>query len=85
MSAEIGSWVRWTELSPTRLGYTASDIGQVVGARPGRSGDREIDVQFADGHVLLGAFEQWFERAQFQIEDETSSQPALRMADTEPL
>jgi len=73
MTAEIGSWVKWTKFSPTRLGYRTSDIGKVVGARCGRSGDREIDVQFADGHVLLGAFEQWFERAHFGTEDEASA------------
>ena len=77
MAAEIGTWVKWTKVSPTRLGYKATDIGKVVGARHGRSGDREIDVQFADGHVLLGAFEQWFEKAEFQIEAEAPTSPDL--------
>ncbi len=70
MTAEIGSWVKWTEFSPTRLGYRASDIGKVVGARHGRSGDREIDVLFDDGDVIRGVLEKWFERAQFGTEDE---------------
>ncbi len=63
MTAEIGCWVRWGKFSPTRLGYKPSDIGKVIGVRHSRSGTREIDVQFADGDVVRGASEHWFEGA----------------------
>ncbi len=72
---EIGTWVRWTKFSPTRLGYGASDIGKVIGIRHGLAG-REIDVEFRDGDVVRGAWEQWFEGAQSPSEDEID--PYLR-------
>jgi len=68
MAAEIGSWVRWTKLSPTRLGYKESDIGKVIGARDGRCGARELDVQFDDGDVIRGGLENWFEKAHHESE-----------------
>ncbi len=73
MAAEIGTWVRWAKMSPTRLGYGASDIGKVVAIHDCRSGGHEIDVQFADGDVIRRAFEQWFEKAECQTEDEDSA------------
>jgi len=82
MSAEIGSWVQWTEATPTRLGYKTSDLGKVIGVRRGRSGHREIDVEFGDGDVLRGAFEGWFERAKVQTGIETPGRPCL--LDREP-
>jgi hypothetical protein len=75
MAAEIGTWVKWTTISPTRLGYKATDIGKVV-AIHSRSGGHEIDVQFADGDVIRGAFEQWFEKAELQKTDEASTHVA---------
>ncbi len=72
MTAEIGCWVRWGKISPTRLGYKASDIGKVIGVRHCRSGGREIDVQFLDGDVVRGASEQWFEGAQFGTGDDSA-------------
>ena len=74
-AAEIGTWVKWTNVSPTRLGYKATDIGKVVAIHC-RSGGHEIDVQFADGDVIRGAFEQWFEKAELQTEDEASTHVA---------
>jgi hypothetical protein len=68
MATEIGAWVKWTNVSPTRLGYKATDIGKVVAVYR-RSGGHEIDVQFADGDVIRGASEQWFEKAEIQTED----------------
>jgi len=73
MAAEIGAWVKWTNVSPTRLGYKETDIGKVVAIHHCRSGGHEIDVQFADGDVIRRAFEQWFEKAEFQAEHETSA------------
>jgi hypothetical protein len=63
MTCEIGVSVRWTEVSPTRLGYKASDIGTVIGVRGCESQGREIDVEFANGDVIRGAYERWFEPA----------------------
>ena len=63
MTCEIGTCVRWTEVSPTRLGYKTSDIGTVIGVHECASQGREIDVEFADGDVIRGAFERWFEPA----------------------
>jgi hypothetical protein len=77
MSAEIGCWVRWGKFSPTRLGYKPSDIGKVISVRHSRSGAREIDVQFADGDVVRGAWEQWFEGAPFVAEDEIAPNSSL--------
>ncbi len=84
MAAEIGTWVKWTNVSPTRLGYKPTDIGKVVAIHC-RSGGYEIDVQFADGDVIRGAFEQWFEKAEIQTEHEGSTYPAWRAGETEPL
>jgi hypothetical protein len=75
MATEIGAWVKWTNVSPTRLGYKATDIGKVVAVYR-RSGGHEIDVQFADGDVIRGAFEQWFEKAEFQTEGEAPTHVA---------
>jgi hypothetical protein len=72
MVAEIGAWVKWTNVSPTRLGYKETDIGKVVAIHH-CSGGHEIDVQFADGDVIRRAFEQWFEKAEFQTGHETSA------------
>jgi len=77
MTAEIGSLVRWGKSSPTRLGYKACDIGKVIGVHNGRSGGDELDVEFPDGDVIRGAFEEWFERAQLGTEKEAP--------DTKPL
>ena len=78
MTAEIGSLVRWGKSSPTRLGYKASDIGKVIGVYHGRSGTDELDVEFPDGDVIRGAFEEWFERAQRGTEEEA---PDTRVID----
>ncbi len=59
---EIGSWVKWADISPTRLGYAASDIGKVVGVQRCEGKTLQIDVQFDDGDTVRGAFEPWFER-----------------------
>jgi hypothetical protein len=72
MTAEIGSLVRWGKSSPTRLGYKASDIGKVIGVHNGRTGGDEVDVEFPDGDVIRGAFEEWFEKAQLRTEDEVA-------------
>ena len=74
MTAEIGSWVRWAKLSPTRLGSKESDIGKVIGARDGRSGTRELDVQFEGGDVIHGGLEHWFEKAQRETDDSAPPQ-----------
>jgi hypothetical protein len=84
MAAEIGSWVKWGKLSPTRLGYQACDIGRVIAVRQAQSGGSEIDVQFADGDVIRGAFEQWFEGAQFATGDETSPHLPLAAGEKDP-
>jgi hypothetical protein len=63
MTCEVGSWVKWAEATPTRLGYKLSDIGKVVGVRDCPSTGRQIDVQFEDGDIVRGAFERWFEPA----------------------
>ncbi len=81
MTAEIGTFVRWGKVSPTRLGYKASDIGKVIAVHLGRSGCDEIDVEFADGDVIRGAFKAWFETAQPATEGEEP--PSL--ADNRPL
>jgi len=62
MTFEIGSWVRWKDVCPIRLGYTPADIGRVVRVKgfPAQEED-EIDVQFVSGEVLHGAIEDWFE------------------------
>ncbi len=63
MTFDIGSLVKWTETSPTRLGYMPSAIGKVVGIHGGATKAREIDVQFDDGGIVRKAFEWWFEPA----------------------
>lgn len=70
---EIGSWVKWADLSPTRLGYAASDIGKVVGVHRCEGKGLQIDVQFDDGGTVRGAFEPWFERVQ---DPQTEGEPA---------
>ncbi len=72
MTAELGCLVRWGKFSPTRLGYKASDIGRVIAVRHSRCGGVEIDVQFADGAVVRGASEQWFEGARFGMDDDVA-------------
>jgi hypothetical protein len=72
MAAEIGTWVKWTSVSPTRLGYKATDIGKVVAVHRCLSGEHEIDVEFPDGDVIRGAFEHWFEKAESQTDDHAS-------------
>ncbi len=69
MACEIGSWVKWNAATPTRFGYKPSDIGKVVGVRDCASNGREIDVEFANGDVVRGAFERWFEPAKEAPED----------------
>ncbi|MGO9543830.1 MAG: hypothetical protein ACLPPF_03440 [Rhodomicrobium sp.] len=61
MTFQIGSWVKWKEVCPIRLGYTASDIGQVVGVHEDPVQEGEIDVVFGDGDVVHRAAGQWFE------------------------
>ena len=74
MTAEIGARVKWGKSSPTRLGYKASDIGKVIGVYNGRSGGDELDVEFADGDVIRGAFEEWFENVQLGTNKEVPPQ-----------
>jgi hypothetical protein len=61
MTFAIGTLVKWTDSSPTRLGYAPSAIGKVVGVKDCPK-DCEIDVEFDDG-VVRGAIERWFEPA----------------------
>jgi hypothetical protein len=61
MSFEIGSWVRWKDVCPIRLGYTPADIGRVVRVQGFPAQDDEIDVQFVNGEILHGADGHWFE------------------------
>ena len=70
MTAQIGTLVKWGKSSPTRLGYKASDVGKVIGVYHGRSGGDELDVEFPDGDVIRGAFEEWFERAQLGTKEQ---------------
>jgi hypothetical protein len=78
MTCEIGASVRWTEVSPTRLGYKASDIGTVISVRECASQGREIDVEFANGDVIRGAYERWFEPAPVE-------EPESEQGEEEPL
>ena len=64
MTFAVGSWVRWKDVSTIRLGYAASDIGQVVRAYSVPDGESELDVEFAGGDILHGAIEHWFEAAE---------------------
>ena len=82
MTAEIGTLVRWGKVSPTRLGYKACDIGKVIGVHHGRSGGDELDVEFSDGDVVRGAFEDWFESVQLGTNEEAPSQRPLSACDT---
>jgi hypothetical protein len=61
MTFEIGSWVRWKDVCPIRLGYTPADIGRVVRVPGLQAQDDGIDVQFVSGEVLHGADGEWFE------------------------
>jgi hypothetical protein len=61
MTFEIGSWVRWKDVCPIRLGYTPADIGRVVRVPELPAQDDGIDVQFVNGEVLHGADGDWFE------------------------
>lgn len=71
MTLQVGSWVRWTDASPTRLGYAASDIGKVVGVYCCEGKGLQVDVEFDNGDTVRGAFEPWFEAVQHpQTEDE---------------
>ena len=64
MTFEIGRWVKWSDASPTRLGHTASDIGEVVAVHEFPAEGYEIDVQFSNGEVVRGAAAHWFEPAE---------------------
>ncbi len=61
MTFQIGSWVKWKKVSPIRLGYRATDIGQVVHVHDTPTRESEIDVEFGDGYVVRGAVGEWFE------------------------
>ena len=63
MSFEIGSWVKWGEVCPTRLGHQASEIGRVVDVYEFEPQGFEIDVEFDNGEVVRGAVAGWFEPA----------------------
>ena len=52
MSFEIGSWVKWGEVCPTRLGHQASEIGRVVDVYEFEPQGFEIDVEFDNGEVV---------------------------------
>ena len=64
MTFQLGTWVKFKSLSPIRLGYKLSDVGQVVAIHGDPEKDREIDVEFGDGHVVHGANGDWFETTQ---------------------
>jgi len=82
MTCEVGSWVKWNEATPTRLGYKPFEIGKVVGARDCPPSGREIDVEFANGDVVRGAFERWFEPARIvEPEMEAAEDESLPEAD----
>jgi hypothetical protein len=70
MTCEVGSLVKWTEATPTRLGYKLSAIGKVVGVHDCPSRGQEVDVEFEDGDVVRGAFARWFEPAPREASDE---------------
>jgi hypothetical protein len=61
MTFEIGNLVKWKNDCHVRLGYTPSDIGQVVGVYGDPAWESEIDVVFGDGNVLHGAAGGWFD------------------------
>jgi hypothetical protein len=77
MTCGIGSWVKWNAATHTRLGYKPSDIGKVVGVRDCPSSGREIDVEFADGNVVRGAFERWFEPARISEPEMEAAEDGL--------
>jgi hypothetical protein len=62
MAFEAGSWVKWKERCPVRLGFKPAEIGRVVETRGGAARD-EIDVEFGGGEVVYGAAKDWFEEA----------------------
>ncbi len=64
MTYQIGSRVKWKDVSPIRLGYGESDIGQVVGVVDSETGESGIDVKFGNGDIVHGADERWFELAE---------------------
>ncbi len=61
MTFQIGSWVKWKEVCPVRLGYAPGSIGKVVGVKGFVAESDEIDVEFGDGEVVHGATGKWFE------------------------
>jgi hypothetical protein len=63
MTFEIGSWVKWKDVCPIRLGHKLSDIGQVVGVHGLPAQGAEIDVEFDNGDVVHNATGDWFEPA----------------------
>ncbi len=63
MGFEIGSWMKWGEVCPTRLGHKASEIGRVVDVYEFEPQGFEIDVEFDNGEVVRGAVAGWFEPA----------------------
>jgi hypothetical protein len=61
MAFQLGTWVKFKNKSPIRLGFSLADIGQVVGVRDDSKHVPEIDVEFGKGHVVHGADGDWFE------------------------
>jgi hypothetical protein len=61
MTFQIGKLVKWKDVCPIRLGYTAKDIGRVVGVYDDIDRESEIDVEFQNGQVVHGADEGWFD------------------------
>jgi hypothetical protein len=61
MTFQVGKLVKWKDVCPIRLGYSAKDIGRVVGVHDDLNQESEIDVEFQDGHVVHGAAGGWFE------------------------
>ncbi|MGO9174294.1 MAG: hypothetical protein ACLP7P_20340 [Rhodomicrobium sp.] len=71
MTFEIGSWVKWGGVCPTRLGHEASEIGRVVNVHEFDTQGFEIDVEFDNGEVVRGALAAWFEPAAPRREHDT--------------
>ncbi len=63
MTFEIGTRVKWSSDSPMRLGFRASEIGQVVRVHEYPAQCYEIDVKFDNGEIVRGALVNWFEPA----------------------
>jgi hypothetical protein len=63
MATEIGAWVKWTNVSPTRLGYKATDIGKVVVEQwaAARVVSMPVDPRQAAG-LALGFLVRWTAR-----------------------